>query len=189
MGCGRGSVRSALTRYSASEVFTYFPVPRYKCVHGHVRQRSCTGPGLSIRMSHLREEEAHGQRCRARAWPLVVYGPLQSRGRRGGGRRMSICTGGLENRARWPRDAVARTTAGPGGLHSKCPYRDLPLVKAVHSAALRNLVTARFSFRDFAGAAKYMWISNEVCRGEGKNRLRRIGDAEIRHPFCSCSCV
>ena len=148
MGCGRGSVRSALTRHSASEVFTYFPVPRY-----------------------------------ARAWPLVVYGPLQSRGRRGGGRRMSICTGGLENRARWPRDAVARTTAGPRGLHSKCPYRDLPLVKAVHSAALRNLLTARFSFRDFAGAAKYMWISNEVCRGEGKNRLRRIGDAEIRDPL------
>ena len=47
MGCGSVSVRSAFSCHSAGEVFTYFPVPRYKCAHGHVRQRLCTGPGGS----------------------------------------------------------------------------------------------------------------------------------------------
>ena len=45
--------------------FTYFPGAHYNCTHRRVRQRSCTVLHLSIRISHRREGEVHGRRCRA----------------------------------------------------------------------------------------------------------------------------
>ena len=117
------------------------------------KAEACTVPDLSIRMSHLREGEVHGQRCRARAWPLGVHGPLQSRGRRRGGRRTSICTWSPKNRARRPGDAVARATTRPGSsqdgpgstqeLHNTLPDR-----KCVGEFSPSRLTTGSGGFED-----------------------------------------